>query len=204
MEQIKDVEICLVCFENFMRVATQPESKQESLRALSQELVQKEADADASLRRMIDSLLHVSFLPSTKEELIDIASSCDRVANKCEHTAVLLVVQKFRFPAEYEQNILDILGETIRQFELLQKSISMLFSEFGAFMKDHSILDQIRECESKVDRIEQKLYEDVFSNDMDLAHQTQLARFIELVCDVSDIIENIADKIQVMLITRKM
>ena len=42
MEQIKDVEICLVCFENFMRVATQPESKQESLRALSQELVQKE------------------------------------------------------------------------------------------------------------------------------------------------------------------
>ena len=31
----------------------------------------------------------------------------------------------------------------------------------------------------------------------------QTARFVELVCDISDVIENIADKIQIMLITRK-
>ena len=31
----------------------------------------------------------------------------------------------------------------------------------------------------------------------------QVARVVELVCDLSDIIEDIADKIQIMLITRK-
>jgi len=30
-----------------------------------------------------------------------------------------------------------------------------------------------------------------------------MERVIELVCDISDIIENIADRIQIMLITRK-
>jgi uncharacterized protein Yka (UPF0111/DUF47 family) len=38
---------------------------------------------------------------------------------------------------------------------------------------------------------------------MDLAHQMQLAKFIGMLCDVSDVVEDIADKIQIMLVTRK-
>jgi uncharacterized protein Yka (UPF0111/DUF47 family) len=39
--------------------------------------------------------------------------------------------------------------------------------------------------------------------DMDLAHQTQLAHYVDELCDLSDQIEDIADKIQIMLVTRK-
>jgi uncharacterized protein Yka (UPF0111/DUF47 family) len=38
--------------------------------------------------------------------------------------------------------------------------------------------------------------------DIDLAHQTQLASYVEALCDLSDQIEDIADKIQIMLVTR--
>ena len=51
--------------------------------------------------------------------------------------------------------------------------------------------------------IEEKLYEDIYAKDMDPAMQDRLARMVELICDSSDIIENIADQIQIMLITRK-
>ena len=39
--------------------------------------------------------------------------------------------------------------------------------------------------------------------DIELAAKMQLFDIIDLFCDISDIIENIADKIQIMLIARK-
>ena len=202
IEQIKDVEGCLINFENFMRAATTPGTTTETLRSLADGVHQMENAADRSLRLMIDSL-NGSFLPSTRQELIQIATSCDRVANKCEHTAIMIVLQRFHFPADFTEPIMLILKHTREQFALLSKSISLLFAQFGELLKDHEILDQIRACESSVDKIEESLYEKIFTMDMDLAHQMQMSNFVELVCDISDIIENIADQIQIVLITRK-
>lgn len=203
MEQLKDVEGCLINFENYMRAAATPETAQETLQSLAHGVFQMEGAADRSLAAMIDSLGSGSMLPATKEDLINIGTSCDKIANKCEHLAMMMTVQKFRFPAQYLEDINKILTVTHEEFEILEKAIRRLFDKFGELLKDHSILYDIRELESQVDKIEQKLYADIFSLDMDLAHQTQLATFVELLCDLSDIMENIADNIQIMLITRK-
>lgn len=202
-EQIKDVEGCLINFENFMRAAVTPETAPETLRSLSAGVHQMENAADRSLRAMIDSLAGGAYLPSTREDLINVATSCDKIANQCESTAKMMVLQKFIFPKEYGADVLDILAHTHTQFELLAKAIDMLFSKFNAMLQDHSILDDIRSEESKVDAIEQKLYESIFAADVDLAHQVQMAGFVDQICDISDVIENIADKLQIMLITRK-
>lgn len=205
MEQLKDVEGCLINFENFMRAAGTPEAVPETLRALESGVVQMEAAADRSLSQMIESLGQTpSLLPATRQDLITIGTSCDSVANKCEHLAMMMVMQNFRFPTDYKEDIKTILSVTHEQFELLQKSVQKLFAKFNELSKDHSILYEIRDLETKVDKIELKLFEDAYSRtDIDLAHQQQLAYFIETLCDLSDIIENIADKIQIMLITRK-
>jgi predicted phosphate transport protein (TIGR00153 family) len=202
-EQIKDVEGCLINFENFMRAAVTPETAPETLRSLSTGVHQMENAADRSLRVMIDSLVGGAYLPSTREDLINVATSCDKIANTCESAAKMMVLQKFSFPKEYSADIMDILSHTRVQFTLLAKAIDMLFSKFNAMLQDHSILDDIRAEESKVDAIEEKLYESIFATDLDLAHQTQMAGFVDEICDISDVIENIADKIQIMLITRK-
>lgn len=203
LEQIKDVQECLIHFEGFLRAACAGETSYETLSSLAQGVNKAEAAADESLRRMIDSLTSESFLPSTKEDIIAVATSCDAVANKCEALAQQIVFQQFRFPAEYSEQLLEILAIIHKQFETLEQSISQLFSQFGALLKDHSILDEIRNAEYQVDLIEQKLYPAVYANGMDLAHQMQLAKFIGNLCDISDIVEDIADKIQIMLVTRK-
>ena len=79
----------------------------------------------------------------------------------------------------------------------------MLFSKMNALQKDPSILDNIRALESKIDRIEDKLQEEIFTMDISLAEKMQISHVVELLCDLSDIIEDIADKIQIMLIARK-
>ncbi|MBQ4266551.1 MAG: DUF47 family protein [Clostridia bacterium] len=202
MEQLKDVEGCLIGFENFMHAALQLETTDEMLRALSSSVHQMENAADRSLRRMIDSL-GGAFLPSSREELISIATSCDKIANKCEHTALMMCYQRFRFPQAYAQQLQDMLRVIREEYDLLRESISMLFSRFGDLLEDHSILDRIREEESKADVIEDRLHEQIFAMDIDLAHQMQMSRFVEDIGDIADMIENLADQIQIMLITRK-
>lgn len=202
MEQIKDVENCLVSFESFMRAATTPATANEALKSLSQGVFKAEDVADCSLRRMIDSLADSAFLPSTVEDIISVATRCDKVANKCEAISNTIVLQKFCFPDGYADGILKVLETTHTQFDLLEESINMFFSKLGALQQDHSILDKIRAYESEVDSIEFKLTAKCFEEN-DLARAMQIGNIIELCCDISDIIEDIADKIQIMLIARK-
>lgn len=202
MEQIKDVDGCLIAFENYMDAALKPETTLDTLKGLSSAVHQMENAADRSLRVMIDSL-GGAFLPSSREELIAIATSCDKIANKCEHIALMMVYQRFRFPQQYNEAIRGMLAAIRKEFDLLKESISLLFSKFGDLLEDHSILDRIRENEHEADEYENKLYEGIFALDLDLAHQMQISNFVESIGDIADTIENIADKIQIMLISRK-
>ena len=177
VEQIKDVEGCLIDFENFMLAALKPETTDDMLRAMSSSVHQMENAADRSLRRMIDSLTG-AFLPSSREELISIATSCDKIANKCEHTALMMCYQRFRFPQMYAEQIQGLLKAIRDEYDLLKESISLLFSRFGDLLEDHSILDRIREQESKADAIEDRMHEQIFTmSEIDLAHQMQMSHF---------------------------
>ena len=203
VEQIKDVEKCLVKFESFMEAATTPETVPETLVALVEGVKEAENVADKSLRAMIDSLSDGAYLPSTREDLISIATSCDKVANKCESIAKTIVFQRFDFPEVYSKDVVDIFSLTKEQFELLEEAISMLFSKMTALQKDPAILDNIRSLETQVDLIEDKMNTQIFEMNIALAEKMQIAHIIEQLCDLSDILEDIADKIQIMLIARK-
>ena len=203
MEQIADVEKALITFEGFMRAATTPETANETLRALAKGVCDAEDVADCSLRAMIDSLAEDSYLPSTREDLIAIATSCDKVANKCETIAKIMVQQHISLPAESGESLMEVIAITRNQFGVLEESISMMFSKFSALQKDHSILDRVRSLETEVDVIEDQLQDALFDSNMALAEKMQLSDLLVKFGDISDIIEDIADKIQIMLIARK-
>lgn len=203
MAQIRDVEKCVLVFENFMTAATTEGTKPEVLRALCENVKAAESDADVSLRTMIDSLSQAPYLPSTREDLISIATSCDKIANKCESVAKMIVLQRIVCPSVYVKDIQQIFVTTKKQFVALEKCISMLFSQMHVLAKNPRYLDEIRELESDVDTVEDRICESLFATDMDLAAKQQIAQVVEMLCDLSDIIEDIADKIQIMLITRK-
>lgn len=202
VEHLQVVEECLINFEGFMRAATTPETVTETLRTLSIGVGKAENAADQALRRMIDSL-GGSFLASTREDIISVATSCDKVANKCETVAKIVVYQQIKFPEAFAEDLMKIIAITREQFDVLEESIGMFFDKFGALLQNHEILDEIRKLESKVDVIEENLQEKLFTMDLTLAEKLQLSQTLELLCDISDIIENIADKIQIMLISRK-
>mgnify|MGYP003319240156 CR=1 FL=1 len=129
LEQIDDVKKCLVLFEGFIKAASVPDTASETLEALCEGLDKAEDVADASLRAMINSLSNGAYLPATRESIIAIATSCDKIANKCEYIANLIVVFGFRFSAEFHDDIEKIYSITIQQFECLTEAIGLLFSK---------------------------------------------------------------------------
>ena len=117
MKQLSDVKSCLNSFEDFMRITTSDEIDADALRKLCDTVYEKEHLADITLRAMIDSLASTMFLPSTREDLIAIATSCDKIANKCEDICYMVVLQNFRFPADYNADVMEIMTLTHKQFE---------------------------------------------------------------------------------------
>ena len=203
-EQLKSVEACLACYESFMRTATSDTADNTTLRKLSEDVHQAENAADRSLRQMIESLRSSPYLPSTRSELIQVAAQCDHIANKCEHIAQMMALRQFRFPTYCREAVMEILSLTHAQYALLQTTISKLFSHLNELLEDHAVLDDIRGYESRVDEIEKKLFEEIYAKEeLRLSERMLIAEFVEWVCDVSDVIENIADQIQIMLITRE-
>lgn len=203
MEQVADVKKCLVLFDGFMRAATTPGVQRETLCSLRDGVAEAENDADISLRNMIFSFNKTHYLPSTLESLISIATSCDKIANKCESTVNLVILYRFVFPADFYKEFYKIYDLIDKQFDLLEQAISMLFSKMHLLQKDSSILDEIRALESEVDIIEMNLSDRIFASNGELAAKMQFFDIVGRLCDISDIIEDIADKIQIMLISRK-
>lgn len=202
MDQLTDVENTLVALEGFVAAATAEGATIEPLRALCKTVREKEHIADVSLRTMIEGL-DGPFLPSTRSDLISIATSCDKIANKCEDVAKLMVYQRFFFPAACNAPINEIVEITKKQFELLKSAVSQLFGKFNTLVKNHAILDDIRGLESQVDSVEEQVYQQIFDMDeLALSQKLQAVNFLDIICDISDIIENVADQIQIMLINR--
>ena len=203
MDQIKDVEDCLNKFKTFIRTCTGQEASPLPLDKLFREVQDAEASADLTLRSMIEATGNGAYLPSTREDLINIATSCDKIANKCEYVSYLIMMYDFKFPQGFSDDINQIFDITEQQFVLLETSIGMLFSRMNTLQKDPLILDEIRKLESMVDQMESAIGHRIFAMDAELAYKMQFFGLVEKLCDISDLIEDIADKIQIMLIARK-
>lgn len=201
-QHLQAVEECLINYESFIRAASSGESNRETLRALASGVAASEDKADKALRSIIDSL-GSGYLATTREEIISLVTACDKVANKCESTAKAVVIQHVQFPKEFSAHMIQILEVIRQQFHVLEQVVGTFFEKFTALLNDHSVLDEIRTLETQVDRIEDKLKENLFDMDISLAEKLQLEQFLEWLADPSDIIENIADHIQIMLISRK-
>lgn len=202
LAQLKDIEAAIFNLDEYVQELVKEDAGKESLRPLLDKVHEAENAADRTLRQMIDSL-DSSFLPATRTELIELGSVCDSIANKCLHFAQSVLFQGFKFPEAFAHDILEIVRLTKAEFALLVVAVGKLYGDFGSLLKDHSILDEVRGLETQVDALEESLTQRTYALDLSLAEKMQIAGHIDTLCDVSDVIENVADKVQIILVARK-
>lgn len=198
----EDVVGCLEKFEEFIRESFADAPDKNKMLSLKAAVDNCENAADGELRHVVD-LMSESFLPATRSSLISVVQSTDEVANICQEITRQIMLEKITLPAALQADVLEIISITKDQLGILYVAIEKLFNDYKNIMSDRKILDDIRGEESKVDRIEAMLHTRVFELDLPLYEKVYYRDLIEDICNLSDVIEDIADQIQIMLVERE-
>ena len=175
----EDVVTCFGKFEEFFKVLFSENPDATALQSIKIAVDNSENAADGELRHVVD-LLSDSFLPTTRTHLITLVQSTDDVANLCQEIVRHVMLEKIVFPASIRADLLEIIAITKGQLSILYTAVDQLINNFKELNDNRKVLDDI------------SLAEKVYYRDM-----------MEHICDLSDMIEDISDKIQIMLVERE-
>ncbi len=198
----QDVVNCYGKFEEFFHVLFSDNADPVALQSIKTAVDNCENAADGELRHVVD-LLSDSFLPTTRTNMITLVQSTDDVANLCQEVVRHVILEKTVFPKEMHADLLEIIAITKTQLSILYNAIDLLINDYKKLNNDRKVLDDVRAEESKVDNIQAVLHSRLFSLDLSLAEKMYYKEMLEHICDLSDMIENIADAIQIMLVERE-
>ena len=192
------------CYTGFTRfIEAYFNNDEEQILACYKFIHKCENEADDFKSDVVDHLMTGALLPSTRKEILDLCGLLDKIANRAQDISRQIVIEKVVLPEQMRQEFLDIVHLTQEQLIELTSVIELLFDDYERLVKDPSKLEKIRELESAVDKIENDLIQRTFAMDIHLAEKNHIKYFIRHISNVSDHIENIGDKIQIMMIYRK-
>ncbi len=193
---------CLEDLQDFFKELFSDDCSRHKLESIYVSIDSSESAADKELRHIVD-LMSGSFLPMTRSNLIQIVQNTDDIANSCQSIARRVLLEKIQLPKELHHDVLEIISITRDQLDILYKAIDKLLNNFGGLLKNKKILDDIRREESRVDNIEEMLHERIFDMDITLTEKIYYRDLISRIGQISDIIEDLSDRMQIMLVERE-
>lgn len=198
----QDVANCYEKFEEFFKILFSENPDKNELQSAKTAVDTFESAADAELRHVVDSMSG-AFLPVTRKNLIKIVQCTDEVANECQEIVREVWLENIQVPTVIRKDLLEIIAITKGQLVILYDAVAKLLNDYKELNDNRKILDDIRAEEHRVDNIEAMLHARIFELDLSLCEKIYYKDLLENVCNISDIIEDISDQIQVMLVERE-
>ncbi len=175
----------------------------EAAEELRRQIDQEEKQADSTRHAVVREFLNGGLLAQTRAELLRVVELTDGVANQCQDLSRRIIYEKVRFPEELKGDVLEMVRLTQEQLDVLSQAIEALFSNYDQLLRDNSLLDSVKHYEELVDDRELCMIKRIFEMEIPLAEKSHLRYFISRVADISDLIEDIGDAVQVMVVLRK-
>jgi uncharacterized protein len=161
-----------------------------------------ESEADRVRFDMEREMVAGAFLPAYREDYIDLVETIDRVANKAEDSADLVYLVRPEIPAELAEPLREIADNTVEMYSLVCSMVSRTLRD------DHDVQDDVVKIgrqEKKVDQIQFTAVRTVYKQlEMEKVDKLVLKMVIDQLCEVSDRIENVADRISIIAIKRSL
>lgn len=163
-----------------------------------------EAEADAVRRRIGTCLIGGTFLPILRKDFFQLVSSLDDVANAAEDFCDFCLSQRPEIPENLLDGFLEITSATAEMFPNLKEALQLLNSKGFSWSPDETgplfrIAKQIGIDESNIDDLKWKLTRKIFELDLPLANKMHMHILLADICKVSDLIEDVSDRIEIMI-----
>ena len=193
---------CYSTYLEFIKVYFQSGDSKEA-RELFVHIGRLEQEADDILADIIKQLQAGALLATTRKQILEICCLVDKIAGNAKKLSRRMVLEHVFFPEEFKQDLVGIAQNTKDQMQVLAAVIELLIDDFEKLMQDNSLLEEIRNYEKKIDKSERNIVERLFAMDIPLAEKLHAKQFISRMEDVSDLIEDIGDAIQIMMVFQK-
>lgn len=176
----------------------------EDAKASSREVDKLEKEADDIRRGFISCLQQGAFIPFIRKDIFQAVAAVDKVANAAESTCDFCLSQRPQIYPQFRDAFEDIAHANIEMFPDLKAAIDILkLGTFGkAGDKDtpfHEVARNIGIGESNIDGLEWKLTRDIFNSDIPLSNKMHLQALLNHITRISDLIEDVSDRIQIMI-----
>jgi len=172
----------------------------EKFREIDGRIHAAESRAD-DLRRTIEkSLYSRSLLPESRGDLLGLLENFDKMPNLAETISFMLDTQKVPVPAEYREQMVRLVEVNVEAYHLVRKMVDKLFTD------PDSVGDAVASVdakESESDKLEGKLIRAVFASELDGCDQIRLRELIQRIGDLSDSAENVAGRLEIISLKRR-
>jgi len=161
-----------------------------------------ESEADETRRSIERGMFDGAFLPAYREDYITLMEFLDRVSNKAEGTGDMLYLMRPDIPEPVRQNFVTIANLTIQAFRPIKPAIEkVLDGETDLQVEDR----EVESFEQEVDKIQfnttRFLYKDAGIEKVDAL---MVKLFLDKLCNISDRIENVMDRLVLLAIKRRL
>ncbi len=169
----------------------------------SEEIRSLESKAD-ELRREIKRKLYVHMLiPDARGDVLGLLETLDDVVDAAESIVLHFSMEMPDIPEEYRTDIIKMAEYSERTVDELVKAANAFFTDIRT---TNDYINKVYFFEHEVDKIEERIKRALFkTKDIDsLSHKMHLRGFIERIADLSDLAEQVADRLSVYVIKRFM
>ena len=160
-----------------------------------------EGKAD-SLRREVEAKIHAgAFMPIYRGDYLKLADTIDKIADKAESVADLLVLTEVPIPKELIGDLIAIVESLKAPFQYLKETFKFLIEDMSKVNKEAEKID--RE-EATIDQMECELIKKIYKMaNLELAAKNLLRELINKIADISDWIQDTSDVIELTSARRR-
>jgi len=161
-----------------------------------------ESEADEARRSIERAMYDGAFLPAYREDYITLMEYLDRVANKAEGTGDMLTLMRPDIPEPVRQDFVTIADLTVQAFRPVKPAMQkVLDGETDLQAEDR----EVESFEQEVDKLQfnttRFLYKEAGMEKIDAL---MVKMFLDKLCNISDRIENVMDRLVLLAIKRRL
>ena len=150
------------------------------------------------LRRKIETYLYQkTLIPNLRSDVLELLESFDHLINIQESTCYNLYIERPYFPVICHPSIIELQQLTARCIERVVLAARCFFRDRSS-VRDHC--HKVIMLETMADKESTKLKKMIFDSDMGLAEKMHIRHFVEMIDQVANCSEDIADRLNIIAI----
>ena len=158
-----------------------------------------ESRAD-NLRRSVERALYAqTLIPEARGDVLGLIENLDFILNKIEGVLWHFSIETPEIPEEFREDFTGLTDQVVSSVEAIVLSARAFFRNIEA-IGDH--MHKVMFFEKEADVVSTKLKRAIFATDLPLSNKAHLRDFVELIDDIADHAEDVADRLAIYAIKR--